>query len=209
MLAQVSQNHDLVMKEMTILFIRIWHQCGESCSTGSSLPMDCDPAYGPSSSAAAAVAALGTSTNDDPNSTRRSDSLPLEARGGGSITGRASMSSQASQPPMKPNSLATIASRLVPQDSLDKSPRTSLKSQNQPAKEVPVRARILDPIQVHDNINLGRRIDPLWPDEFWRSRGGRNNWKDWLPQEGMEGIVSLIFNFYISEFLKYLFSDCS
>ena len=43
---------------------------------------------------------------------------------------------------------------------------------------------------MYDNINLGRRIDPLWPDEFWRSKGGRNNWKDWLPEEGMEGTVS-------------------
>ncbi len=52
------------------------------------------------------------------------------------------------------------------------------------------RGRIVDPLQVYDNINLGRRIDPLWPDESWRARGGRNNWKDWLPEEGMEGTVS-------------------
>ena len=48
----------------------------------------------------------------------------------------------------------------------------------------------MDPLQVYDKINLGRRIDPLWPDELWRSRGGQNYWKDWLPEEGMEGIVS-------------------
>ena len=52
----------------------------------------------------------------------------------------------------------------------------------------------MDPLQVYDNINLGRRIDPLWPDEFWRSRGGRNNWKDWLPEYGMEGTVSFLIN---------------
>lgn len=51
------------------------------------------------------------------------------------------------------------------------------------------RARIVDPLQVYDNINLGRRIDPMWPDESWRSRGGRNFWKDWLPEAGMEGPV--------------------
>ena len=50
--------------------------------------------------------------------------------------------------------------------------------------------KIVDPLQVYDKINLGRRIDPLWPDELWRSRGGQNYWKDWLPEEGMEGIVS-------------------
>lgn len=42
---------------------------------------------------------------------------------------------------------------------------------------------------MYDNINLGRRIDPLWPDESWRARGGRNDWKNWLPDEGMEGVV--------------------
>ena len=51
--------------------------------------------------------------------------------------------------------------------------------------------QIVDPFQVYDNINLGRRIDPMWPDEQWRARGGRNNWKDWLPEEDMEGEVLL------------------
>ena len=33
---------------MTILiYFRLWHRCGEGCSSGSSLPIDCDPAYGP------------------------------------------------------------------------------------------------------------------------------------------------------------------
>lgn len=49
--------------------------------------------------------------------------------------------------------------------------------------------QIIDPLLVYDNINLGRRIDPLWPDEKWRAKGGRNDWKDWLPQEEMEGPV--------------------
>ena len=50
--------------------------------------------------------------------------------------------------------------------------------------------QIVDPLQVYDNINLGRRIDPQWPEDEWRLRGGRNDWKDWLPEEGMEGTVS-------------------
>ena len=49
----------------------------------------------------------------------------------------------------------------------------------------------MDPLQVYDNINLGRRIDPMWPNEDWRLKGGRNSWKDWLPEEEMEGIVSI------------------
>ena len=49
--------------------------------------------------------------------------------------------------------------------------------------------QIVDPLQVYDNINLGRRIDPMWPNENWRLKGGRNSWKDWLPEEDMEGTV--------------------
>ena len=71
-----------------------------------------------------------------------------EARAGGSLTGQASMSSQASQPIMPlvkppPSSFATIASRLAPQDSVDKSPRLSLSSvKSQHSKEIPVKARV-------------------------------------------------------------------
>ena len=45
------------------------------------------------------------------------------------------------------------------------------------------------PCQVYDNMNLGRRIDPQWPDPEWRARGGRNAWQTWIPLENMEGPV--------------------
>ena len=48
----------------------------------------------------------------------------------------------------------------------------------------------MDPLQVYDNINLGRKIDPIWPNEEWRMKGGRNSWKHWLPEKDMEGMVS-------------------
>ena len=135
----------LTLNFKTISLFRIWHRCGESCSTGSSLPLDCDPAYAPPSSAAAAAAALGSAPTDETG--RRSDSLPLEARPGGSLTGQASMCSQTSQPIMPPkpppSSFATIASRLAPQDSVDKSPRLSLSSvKSQHSKELPVKVRV-------------------------------------------------------------------
>ena len=74
--------------------------------------------------------------------------------------------------------------------------------------------QIVDPLQVYDNINLGRRIDPLWPDELWRSRGGRNSWKDWLPEEDMEGTVMtqkfiLDLTLTTSQPFMFFFSDCS
>lgn len=49
--------------------------------------------------------------------------------------------------------------------------------------------RITDAQQVYDTINLGRRIDVQWPSEHMRERGGKNNWKDWRPVDGMEGPV--------------------
>lgn len=51
--------------------------------------------------------------------------------------------------------------------------------------------RIIDANQVYDGLNLGRRIDVLWPDdEVMRQRGGRSYWKNWVPEDGMEGVVS-------------------
>ncbi|XP_049826053.1 pecanex-like protein 1 isoform X3 [Aethina tumida] len=51
------------------------------------------------------------------------------------------------------------------------------------------RVRIIDPNMVYDCINMGRRIDVQWPKEYMRAKGGRNNWKDWVPETGMEGNV--------------------
>ncbi|XP_014279000.1 pecanex-like protein 1 isoform X1 [Halyomorpha halys] len=51
------------------------------------------------------------------------------------------------------------------------------------------RVRIVDPNQVYDCINLGRRIDVVWPDERMRGQGGRSSWGDWVPLPGMEGQV--------------------
>lgn len=51
------------------------------------------------------------------------------------------------------------------------------------------RVRIIDANQVYDGLNLGRRIDVIWPDEEMKSRGGRSFWGSWFPVEGMEGIV--------------------
>nr|CAD7264279.1 unnamed protein product [Timema shepardi] len=63
------------------------------------------------------------------------------------------------------------------------------KGRDNETLEEPVqqRVRIQDPNQVYDAINLGRRIDVVWPDERMRARGGRSHWRDWLPEKGMEG----------------------
>lgn len=48
----------------------------------------------------------------------------------------------------------------------------------------------MDPGQILDGINLSKRKELQWPDEGIRLKAGRNSWKDWSPQEGMEGHVS-------------------
>jgi hypothetical protein len=49
--------------------------------------------------------------------------------------------------------------------------------------------QIMDPGVVYDTINMGRRIDVVWPNERMQLRGGRSFWRDWLPEKGMEGQV--------------------
>ena len=126
---------------------RIWNRCGESCSTGSSLPMDCDP-YAPAPPGGA------TSTDDNGGGYRRSDSLAPEIRGGSLPSaatgggGRSSMSSQTSQPPpglvlppkLPHSSLVTLASRLVPESS--NSPGLGNKASSSGRKERYLKAKV-------------------------------------------------------------------
>ncbi|VTJ82598.1 Hypothetical predicted protein [Marmota monax] len=58
--------------------------------------------------------------------------------------------------------------------------------------EVIYRVQIVDPTQILEGINLSKRKELQWPDEGIRLKAGRNSWKDWSPQEGMEGHVSLL-----------------
>uniref|UniRef100_A0A8C6I5I9 Pecanex-like protein n=1 Tax=Mus spicilegus TaxID=10103 RepID=A0A8C6I5I9_MUSSI len=55
--------------------------------------------------------------------------------------------------------------------------------------EVIYRVQIVDLSQVLEGINMSKRKELHWPDEGIRLKAGRNSWKDWSPQEGMEGHV--------------------
>lgn len=48
---------------------------------------------------------------------------------------------------------------------------------------------IIDTTAIYDSINLGRRIDVIWPNEQMRLNGGRNVWAGWTPSPGMTGLV--------------------
>lgn len=42
---------------------------------------------------------------------------------------------------------------------------------------------------MYDAINLGRRVEVQWPNEEWKTSGGKSGWRDWIPKKGMEGTV--------------------
>lgn len=48
---------------------------------------------------------------------------------------------------------------------------------------------IVDASEIYDCLDLGRRIDVIWPNEGMRMAGGRSSWKDWEPLEGMVGYI--------------------
>lgn len=64
---------------------------------------------------------------------------------------------------------------------------------------------------MYDTINLGRRIDVQWPNEDWRQKGGKNFWKDWVPEKGLEGQVgfTLIICVIVKAILYSIFRDNS
>ncbi|XP_030627628.1 pecanex-like protein 1 isoform X2 [Chanos chanos] len=55
--------------------------------------------------------------------------------------------------------------------------------------DISYRVQIVDVNQVLEVINLSKRKELQWPDESIRLRAGRSWWREWSPQEGMEGHV--------------------
>ncbi|XP_063894609.1 pecanex-like protein 1 isoform X2 [Helicoverpa armigera] len=80
-------------------------------------------------------------------------------------------------------------------DSKAKEIKTKIKRSDSGRSELKVnvsvgsKVLIIEPLGVYDCINLGRRIDVVWPSEAERERGGRNFWGSWVPLAGMDGLV--------------------
>nr|XP_023691746.1 pecanex-like protein 1 isoform X1 [Paramormyrops kingsleyae] len=55
--------------------------------------------------------------------------------------------------------------------------------------DISYRVQIVDIGQVLETINMSKRKELQWPDEALRLKAGRSCWRDWSPQEGMEGHV--------------------
>uniref|UniRef100_A0A8C5PP70 Pecanex-like protein n=1 Tax=Leptobrachium leishanense TaxID=445787 RepID=A0A8C5PP70_9ANUR len=66
------------------------------------------------------------------------------------------------------------------------SPATNSRAKKE---DVVYRVQIVDPSQVLEGVNISKRKELQWPDELVRLKAGKNSWKDWSPQEGMEGHV--------------------
>ncbi|KAI4463394.1 pecanex [Holotrichia oblita] len=180
------------------LFRRIRKRCGEGCSSGGSarddLGMGHEGVY-----AMTPIAALGHHTTG-------SQSIDGSHLGGsmgrGSSLSRTSLGNRGSLASMGKPTSSTLVSlaglfkekdeRAVSQapDGQTRGDERSGEPTEHTDKEVTLhRVRIVDPNLVYDGINLGRRIDVCWPNEYMRARGGRSYWRDWLPETGMEGQV--------------------
>ncbi|XP_053240525.1 pecanex-like protein 1 isoform X1 [Podarcis raffonei] len=103
-----------------------------------------------------------------------------------------SSSSSQSIPACKQHALVGFLGTEGMSNVTDAQPGTHVSPVNQTQtkrEDVRYRIQIMDPSQVLEGINLSKRKELQWPDETIRLKAGRNSWKDWSPQEGMEGHV--------------------
>ncbi|KAL3266292.1 hypothetical protein HHI36_010472 [Cryptolaemus montrouzieri] len=179
------------------LFRRIRKRCGEGCSSGASgreeIGMGHEGVY-----AMTPVTTLShhNAGNQSLEGTQLGGSI-----GRGSSLGRASIGgnrgSLVSMGKPTSSTLASLAGLFKEKDDRsvsqtpDAQPRPDerLGECDSPEKDTIQKVMIMDPNFVYDGINLGRRIDVLWPTEYMRTRGGRSYWNTWVPEAGMEGYV--------------------
>ncbi|XP_043476640.1 pecanex-like protein 1 [Leptopilina heterotoma] len=154
------------------LWRRIRRRCGQGCSSGGTASQD-DGGFGNDGVYAMTTYNIHSGYSQSGN---------LASLGGN----RGSLVSVG-----KPTSstLASLAGLLSSSDmKVESKSETSFTSKLE-KEEVLQRVRIMDPNHVYDAINLGRRIDVIWPDEKMRQLGGRSGWQHWVPIRGMEGCV--------------------
>ncbi|XP_025412111.1 pecanex-like protein 1 isoform X3 [Sipha flava] len=182
-----------IKKAIVRVWSRLKSRCVEGCSSGSSLQSHDEGGFGHEG-----IYAMTQFNRHSGYGTRTPGSQSIEMSGSGSGVG-GSISSRSGgtrgstvNVAGKPGSagLANLAGLLSSSQSpITNSPQASVDSNPNENSPIQRRVLILDPLQVYDAINLGRRIDVVWPDEKMRIRGGRSHWKDWLPEKGMEGLV--------------------
>lgn len=69
--------------------------------------------------------------------------------------------------------------------------RTEIRSEDSITSPIELNKKVIivDGMEIYDCLDMGRRIDVVWPSEKMRANGGRLSWNDWSPQEGMVGYV--------------------
>jgi len=168
---------------------RIWDKCAGSCSSGSR-GVDCDINTGgeciifPESIRAGSLPANRSSLV---SSVSKPSTVSLAGLLGTSQH-QSIIGTQQGTPTT--GNTPTSNQRLSKDDTVTatNTPNLIKMKKRASAPQLPV-ARIIDPLMVYDNINLGRRIDPIWPEQEWRAKGGRNAWNNWIPMEEMRGFV--------------------
>ncbi|XP_031828989.1 pecanex isoform X2 [Nomia melanderi] len=189
----------VIKRNVLKLWQRIRRRCGQGCSSGGTGSQD-DGGFGNDGVYAMTTYNIHPGYSQSGYNTSGSQSMDSGCQIGGS-TGRGSLGrantaslggnrgSLASVGKPTSSTLANLAGLLSNSDIKTETKSETSFSGKVEKEEVLQRVRIIDPNQVYDAINLGRRIDVIWPDERMRQQGGRSGWKHWVPERGMEGCV--------------------